>query len=657
MFADALFLLSFVLMVAAARRATAPFGGSMTLAFVATAFLTYASMVVPGILGIFHPAVLTGCYAALTAALLYAGWKAPAPAPAEQTRLTPVGRLVLVPATAIAAVLAVWPLAKRLGLTPEGIPHSLFRTLWLWVQEMTGRTPITLNWDVVSYHLPGLMEFLQNGTLWSFRGPYQSYSYGYELITGFSVMNGGILTVLAGNMLGPALAVAAGALAVRCIGAHTPTRRLGWVYEVLLTLTFASLTMVAVGGSLSQLGKNDVFAAACLLAALALLLQALTRPEGRAPAILGSAAALALAFATKPNTLAYLPLWGATAGIIVWKHSLDRRAWRWLPVAVAAVLAVGMAFSLRNLVAFGSLTGGLTFTAWDKTVAAGARSGQLWNALKPVDYRMMILVGGAIVTLGGLAAILRGLPRLAAAVALAWLIYGLAIFSITPFSLFMNNLQWRMAEFSTLTAMAGFAALLDALAGTAVRRGPLTRTVPAADGSGTAALCRRWVPRGITAAAAVAAVTIAVLHHRHGAFSPQQVIPRAHAGIYDWVAAQPKALRIYAAGLRPYGLFGPGLKHTLFYELNIHTLYDPVYAAKHMNRIRRDFAPDLVIVAIDPHAPRPPAGSWVVPWLLEQPCLTPVRQEPDITVFRVDTSCTTPWGDGVEQSGPLNMEP
>jgi len=34
-----------------------------------------------------------------------------------------------------------------------------------------------LGWDVVSYHLPALIEFVQHQSLWSMRGPYHSYVF------------------------------------------------------------------------------------------------------------------------------------------------------------------------------------------------------------------------------------------------------------------------------------------------------------------------------------------------------------------------------------------------------------------------------------------------------------------------------------------------
>ena len=39
-----------------------------------------------------------------------------------------------------------------------------------------------LGWDIVSYHLPAWIEFYQNHSLWSTLGPYQSYSFAFELI-------------------------------------------------------------------------------------------------------------------------------------------------------------------------------------------------------------------------------------------------------------------------------------------------------------------------------------------------------------------------------------------------------------------------------------------------------------------------------------------
>ena len=39
-----------------------------------------------------------------------------------------------------------------------------------------------LGWDIVSYHLPAWIEFYQKQSLWSVLGPYQSYSFAFELI-------------------------------------------------------------------------------------------------------------------------------------------------------------------------------------------------------------------------------------------------------------------------------------------------------------------------------------------------------------------------------------------------------------------------------------------------------------------------------------------
>src|SRR5262249_22204216 len=48
----------------------------------------------------------------------------------------------------------------------------------------------------------------------------------------------------------------------------------------------------------------------------------------------------------------------------------------------------------------------------------------------------------------------------------------------------------------------------------------------------------------------------------------EQVKGLPHTDVYSWVQSQASPLRIYSAGLLPYGLYGPHWRNKLFYDLH-----------------------------------------------------------------------------------------
>lgn len=677
MAAETIFFVFLVILAAAGIRLARRYGTTAVTAAILVPYILYLSMVIPGILGVLKPGLVILCLVLMGGPLVWAGFRGAAvahrPGPdGPPLRLTRRGYLAVLPLTGLAALAATVPYSWWSNiLFHTTLPEiSLSRMVSRWFRRMIGTANFSFDWDTASYHLPGLMEFLQNKTLWSFEGPYQSYSYGFELITGFSVMMRGMLSVLAGNMLGLLVAVAVGMLAVRSIGAALITRRLGWLYAASLTVVLAGITQDVATHPLDQLGKNDMFTGACLLAALGLLLHGLTMAEpdtgadaapgaGRVLTLVASATALALAVASKPNSLAYVPLWAASLGLVLWKRPLTMRQTVALLAAAAAVMVSGLLFSIRNLVVFGRLTGNITFTAWDKTIASALLEGTTHGALGADDSLVLIWLCLCTVLMLTLPVMARGARRWAAVLSAVWFLYGLLVFTITPFSLFPGSvsgenvvpplIQWRLAILAFLVAGVGITAGIDRIFAAVFTAFQADLTAPGAP----AAL--RPIRRFPYWAAPMAALSVFVVvhHHQRGMPAPQQTVPVPHDLVYDWVAALPSPLRIYSSGLRPYGLYGRKIKHHLFYDLNAGALDDLAYAQKRLIRIRQDFRPDLVILGND--RGKPGVKQPVVGWLAQQPCVEEVFTTVDVSAFRLQPGCTAPWGDGVPLDGPLHM--
>jgi len=95
-----------------------------------------------------------------------------------------------------------------------------------------------LQWDTVSYRLPGFLEFSQRHTLWSLDGPYQSYSFGFELIGSFlSQPFNAHWGLIIANLLAIILLVIAIAAAARILVPSLPTTRVAnWLPGAVLAI-------------------------------------------------------------------------------------------------------------------------------------------------------------------------------------------------------------------------------------------------------------------------------------------------------------------------------------------------------------------------------------------------------------------------------------
>ena len=99
-------------------------------------------------------------------------------------------------------------------------------------------------------------------------------------------------------------------------------------------------------------------------------------------------------------------------------------------------------------------------------------------------------------------------------------------------------------------------------------------------------------------------------------------------------------MRIYSAGLRPYGLYGVRWQNQVFYDLHATVLAPDDAGRKRLMAIIDQFEPDLILVSVE----MDPAyeGPWVKPlerWMARQNCFHRVFSDPTVSAYRVLNGC------------------
>ena len=454
-----------------------------------------------------------------------------------------------------------------------------------------------LGWDVVSYHLPALIEFAQQKSLWSMQGPYQSYGFGFELIAAFFSKP---FYAHWGWVLGHWLSIAIIALAIFSINqslAHysDSTSRFRAVTISILALGMFS-TMEF--GALGTIGKNDLFMTAMVISSLTLLLTASnidpnesnlsqTRLMLRKKWAWGlSSLCAGLALATKPSALGFAACVPAAIGVTSW---LRTRNWEASVkdcfLSGLIVFIFGGFWLTRNLIIFHHLS---------PVLDGGWRHSVLANLHNPDLYRLRLstlYIGLAILALPVSVMLALYERKLKKQLNIWWLISlfhlcALITLLVTPFMIQHGTWELRLAmPLMLLTAIIWSTAC--------------ERTC--------ALLARHFFQQhtalfgGIISIALILFIAL-IWHTQRSAPLPgyNQIGSLPKTGIYQWAWEQEEPLRIYSAGLRPYGLYGKRWQHQLFYDLHSAELNDLPYAKARLASIVQHFEPEVIFIATDP---------------------------------------------------------
>ncbi len=508
-----------------------------------------------------------------------------------------------------------------------------------------------LGWDAVSYHLPALIEFIQAHSFWTFEGPYQSYSYGFELIYGLSILfchsHWGVIV---GHGLSILLLLLSTAFIVKQLldtlehcGVEKQNRLM---VHLLVQAIWAG---VIFRTSLDGVGNNDVFEAAMLLAAFGFFMDFSRRDrEQSKPRLfllaLGTMSFI-LALATKAPALMFTPLFL----IMSVCEKADNRPGFTLNIAdtvkaiplVSLVVVVGAFFLWHNIPKFGGIC--------DPLLACGFRD-TLLHHLR--DSRLLIPTAGSVSFFSsGLSLFLFWfLWRIAVrsgrantALPFIWIavlyVSGAAAFSYTPFGVTpdYDANQLTRLFFQDRKAMVMYMATAFAIA--------LSAGVLCARAAKSVSNANRWevsfAPPVVASVVVGCLISVPVINwwwHRDwpvGLVGYETVKGLPHTNIYRWVQNFDSGKRIYSAGLRPYGLFGRNYDNRLFYDLHSHIL--KTERQSRLFAVLDQFHPEIILISVDPHAyTGGPQKPDLVDWMKRQPCFTSVYEDETVSGFRVN---------------------
>jgi hypothetical protein len=508
-----------------------------------------------------------------------------------------------------------------------------------------------LGWDTVTYHLPGVIEFWQNNTLWSQEGPYQSYSYAFELLGTFlshpfhSHWGLVLADAIAVILLLAAITFVARTLAA-CVTACATS---SWIPSAVLAIAVWSSVHAH---SIGDVGKNDIFMTACLISALGYLLHGimspLNRENGHIPPLLLSSLALGLALGTKPSALAFVPLF--FLGYATLLMAGDQPGFRCRRFATGIGMAALVTFTLggfwlaRNIVVYGSISP--WSEAFTSTLAANIGNARLYD----LKRESLLFVLGFLAVLPCLYLVFVSRRSARSIISMSFLlifhVVACAAFAITPYAVHheLHSFGWKLRLGMPLFVSA---ALVLALSTTHVL-----------------AVLSQTSPRFLRVTGALFFLSAMLYlpthwrtHRAVGLPGFEQIKGLPRTGIYAWIDSQPDAMRIYAAGLRPYGLYGQAWQNVLFYDLHSTSLAPLEAGIERISAIVVQFQPDLIMISVDPHTHSGrPEKPKVAGWMQEHPLwFQEVYSDDTVTAFRVNPAAVDQLRDTVPPGYSLNM--
>ena len=512
-----------------------------------------------------------------------------------------------------------------------------------------------LPWDAVSYHLPALVDFIQQRSLWSLNVPYQSYSFGYELIAGFP-------SFFFQDHWGFALA--------NTFSIAFLLLSLFWVIRAILkpvaqssaTSLVLSCFLLSTGiwawlfsASMRAVGKNDIFACASLLMAFGLLLEYATPRTAPLRPRLGLLAlaslSLGLGIATKPTVLAYIPLFA----LIVWASvfhtgpsSLHNFAsalggFKKALCFVLGSLLVGGFWYVKNLIAYGKLYDPKLADTFGQSLIANLKNPDLYNP----EGGYIILFFASCISCFLPLVMLRGTGKSGGRLhplllLLLFQLNSLVAFSVTPWAIFHFEKTWDLRlgmPFFTLSAISASLAIV------CFCKSPYGQR-------------KRLLAFGIVACAAIMSVVMPIWRNNRSVrglpgYEDVKHFPKTNA--YSWVQGLKKPVRIYAAGLRPYGLYGRNWQNRVFFDLHSSQLKDDLASRERIVAVIKLFRPDLIAISVDPHEGSGSEKPSIIDWLKSQRFFHEVYNDDTVSIFEIEGGWQEWLQERQSSPGPLLM--
>lgn len=453
-----------------------------------------------------------------------------------------------------------------------------------------------LGWDVVSYHLPGVIEFYQNKTLWSLSGPYQSYSFGYELIGNYFSQDfynsWGLMLV---HLMTLVLVISVIVSAVKILFLSSEVEKTTCLVPSILAIgLWATLAINSFGAT----GKNDIFMGVTVLAALVFLLFLCADNSASKPKthvfILLIGLSLGLSISAKPSAIAYLAyFWLAT----IWVFMQQKRGLKdgigYASVVIIIALLIGGFWLTRNLLIFGRLSPVLD-SGWQSSILANLMNKDMYRAV--ALYPAFVLATIAWIPAFFMALRFNGEHN----GRLAWYLIGsfhlmaCLVFVITPFAYQGGGFEIRLGMPLLLVAAIIYGSLI-----------PLAIQRLLAIRYSKWAICIFIFILMFVIPSYWSTKKQSNLFGYDQVFAPPKPQQVLRTNVYTWVQGLKEPQRIYSAGLRPYGLYGRNWSNVLFYDLHSSTLVAGLDGKKRIAAIVDQFGPDLILISLAPHANSP----------------------------------------------------
>ena len=522
---------------------------------------------------------------------------------------------------------------------------TMFNEAWTQVRSVH-----PLSWDVVSYHLPNVVTYLQAQTWWKIEGTYGYYPGGNELLNLWSMVflrNDALLglttlTLVAGSLLAT----------VVIFNLVVPIRSAFWRGIISVGLILGLLNLSEFQNLIFDIARNDVTMLFWELVILWAFLKSKTRTENWSIVV---GIALGLLIGTKPNGLYFLI--AALFLNIIFSNSenqesvTDRIRSAFLKILLPA-LAIGSGWYVRNLIQTGQLSPiDQLKAAADLSILQSITNPQLYKLNLP----FIILITATIASLIPLIIAVVQSPRsslrsrapsipsvrsipLGLQIVAAWNLSAIVALVLTPSGAgylagsgkaFLIQIRYSAVIMPLTGILLVYA--LTVLLENALQPSPWIdrlqkRSIP----------LRSRLPLLISGSVATMLILLQSTTYRPLVGLPGHeglVFPmgQQQSMVYRWVQDNIKNSVIYSIGLRPYGLFGDNLTNQV-----IDRLGSTGWTLTEGSPIIKNNRVEFVVLCVDPFDRTIPPG---LKELMQQTTKFQLVYNDDLSaVFKVNNS-------------------
>ncbi|MGV0025978.1 phospholipid carrier-dependent glycosyltransferase [Phormidesmis priestleyi] len=487
-----------------------------------------------------------------------------------------------------------------------------------------------LSWDVVSYHLPNVLNYLQTGSLWDLKGTFGGYPGGNELLQLWSFLPLKLDSLLGMTTASISLGVllASTLLLKSVLPDKTPFELGCWT----LLLWVCCLSSPPLQEMLVDFGRNDITLAFWSLVAIWSMQQA-SQTENRKGWLLSTGISLGLAIGTKPNGLFYLIGFLCLLFATFFPSNPQKsKLLEALNLIVLPALSIGGFWYFRNLIQAGTLSPDFLEAAVGLSIAKNLFSPALYQLnFSLVFFLFSIGVTAVTIALSTVKPLTHSLNLKLLAGLNSIALFALILtpsgagFLIGDRQLFLIQLRYSAVIIPVTIILSLY--FLSQLLEQWTKKLSFERLHQSKKRRSTALfLASINIIGAILLVSQLISYQPAIgLPGYDGIFFPVGEKP---SKVYEWVQKNLTNTVIYSIGLRPYGLYGFPFSNRVVYQLDS-------IGWKYQNGLKviRDSKPQYLAISLDPFTRAVPAD---IQSLTSQPKAFELVYQDDLAlVFRI----------------------